>query len=77
MFPEIKNIKLKMEENRRRFQETNEVKSEPYTDDFEDTINPSKVLSQNKFVKVFVRVRPFMKFEFRDKHKSKQAGRLT
>jgi hypothetical protein len=67
--PQIKNIKLKIEENKIRLKESKVIESanNSVSEDSEESVKFKK----NQFVEVFVRIRPFMKFEFRDKHKSK------
>lgn len=65
--PQINNIKMKLE--KKQLQKTSDREESPSTAERPET---SLVKKKNQFVEVYVRVRPFMKFEFRDKHKRRR-----
>lgn len=65
--PQINSIKMKLE--KKQFQPSSDDEHAPSSSQKIPKVSiPRK---KNQFVEVYVRVRPFMKFEFRDKHKSK------
>ena len=62
--PEIKNIKMKLNNKKKR-----ENRSELFAESMMSN-TARKEKKKGCFVEVFVRVRPFLSFEFRDKHQS-------
>ena len=68
---ELANL-LYANSNHPKIKESKLIKYETETNNDEDIedLKLSNFENKNQFVEVFVRVRPFMKFEFRDKHKS-------
>jgi len=69
--PYIKNIKSKIETQKNRGKESGVIEMQDYNESKLNKSEESVQVKKNQFVEVFVRIRPFMKFEFRDKHKSK------
>ena len=70
--PYIKNIKSKIETQKNKGKESGMIEMQEYNESKLNKSEESVQVKKNQFVEVFVRIRPFMKFEFRDKHKSKQ-----
>lgn len=68
--PQINNIKRKLEQNQRESRLSKAARAESGDASLAEGLEESTLRKKNQFVEVYVRVRPFMRFEFRDKHKS-------